>query len=219
MDDQARRSHKKTDHSILEAFGKRWVSHSSFKVGAIDRSGLLTFTVNHFNDPVTYSAEGFLDRNLDALNPDFVFLLRGSASGISDGAEGTGSMNPFIKGLFSGKAIVTQAHPKNEDTIVAAQQPVKPMRAPSTRRKSTIKRMPTSRENGFDEQDQDDDDVTASAGSSTPCVAGEFRSALDTLFERHAELVCFLQNPNDLLLPNQLEGRSVKSQVRSLGIT
>lgn len=222
MDDQARRSHKKTDHSMVEAFGKRWGNHSSFKVGVIDRSGFPTFTVNHFNGPVTYSAEGFLDRNLDALNPDFVSLLRGSASGISDGAEGAGSMNPFVKGLFSGKAIATQAHPKNEDTIVAAQQPVKPMRAPSTRRKGTIKRMPTLRENGIDEQDRDDDDVTASAGSGTPCVAGEFRSALDTLFETLGDTqnwYVFCINPNDSQLPNQLEGRSVKGQVRSLGMT
>ncbi|KAJ7510254.1 hypothetical protein B0H11DRAFT_2216067 [Mycena galericulata] len=36
------------------------------------------------------------------------------------------------------KAIATMAHPCNEDTIVAAQQPVKPMRAPSTRRKNAI---------------------------------------------------------------------------------
>ncbi|KAG1818874.1 glycosyltransferase family 2 protein [Suillus variegatus] len=200
MDDQARRSHKKTDHSMVEAFGKRWSNHSSFKVGVIDRSGFPTFTVNHFNGPVAYSAEGFLDRNLDALNPDFVSLLRGSASGISDGAEGAGSMNPFVKGLFSGKAIATQAHPKNEDTIVAAQQPVKPMRAPSTRRKGTIKRMPTLRESGVDEQDREDDDITASAGSGTPCVAGEFRSALDTLFET-------LGDTQNWYLPNQLEGR------------
>ena len=36
---QARRSHKRTDHMMVEAFGKRWGYHSSFKVGAIDRSG------------------------------------------------------------------------------------------------------------------------------------------------------------------------------------
>jgi len=221
MDDQARRSHKKTDHSMVEAFGKRWGNHSSFKVGAIDRSGFPTFTVNHFNGPVTYSAEGFLDRNLDALNPDFVSLLRG-ASGLSDGAEGAGSMNPFVKGLFLGKAIATQAHPKDEDTIVAAQQPVKPMRAPSTRRKGTVRRMPTLRENGGEEQDRDDDDITASGGNGTPCVAGEFRSALDTLFETLGETqnwYVFCINPNDSQLPNQLEGRSVKGQVRSVGLT
>ena len=43
-----------------------------------------------------------------------------------------GSINPFIHGLFSGKAIATQMHPHNEETIAAAQQPVKPMRNTST---------------------------------------------------------------------------------------
>ena len=65
--------------------------------------------------------------------------------GATGGAEGAGSINPFVKGLSSGKAITTQAHPKNEDIIVSAQQCVKPMRAMSTRRKGTIKRMETLR--------------------------------------------------------------------------
>ncbi|KIJ64935.1 glycosyltransferase family 2 protein [Hydnomerulius pinastri MD-312] len=220
MDDQARRSHKKTDHTMVEAFGKRWGNHSSFKVGSMDRSGFPTFTVNHFNGPVTYSAEGFLDRNLDALNPDFVSLLRGSSTHVSDGSEGAGSINPFVKGLFSGKAIATQAHPKDEDTIVSAQQPVKPMRAPSTRRKGTIKRMPTLRENaGVEQEDRDDDDAPSSGGA--PCVAGEFRAALDTLFDTLSDTqnwFVFCVNPNDSQLPNQLEGRSVKGQVRSSGL-
>ena len=75
MNDQARRSHKKTDHTMTEAFGKRWGNHSSFKLGEMDRAGYTTFTVNRFNRPVTYSLDGFLEHNLDALNPDFVGLL------------------------------------------------------------------------------------------------------------------------------------------------
>jgi chitin synthase len=222
MDDQARRASKKTDHTMVEAFTKRWGNHSSFKSGAIDRSGFPTFTVNHFNGPVTYSAEGFLEKNLDALNPDFVSLLRG----LEHGSDGSGSINPFVKGLFSAKAIATQAHPRNEDTIVAAQQPVKPMRAPSTRRKSMPKRLPPLKEGDVEEKDRDDDEgYVAGASSSsggTPCVAGEFRSALDTLFETLDETqgwYVFCINPNDSQLPNQLEGRSVKGQVKSTGLS
>ncbi|PFH46960.1 glycosyltransferase family 2 protein [Amanita thiersii Skay4041] len=230
MDDQARKAPKKTDHTMVEAFQKRWGNHSSFKAGAMDRSGFPTFTVNHYNGPVTYSAENFLERNLDALNPDFVSLLRGNtdAPGTGTGVDGTGSINPFVKGLFSAKAIATQAHPRNEDTIVAAQQPVKPMRNPSTRRKANpvgVKRMPTLLEGGTDieEKERDDDDavdkLVGSGGS--PCVAGEFRAALDTLFETLEETqpwYVFCINPNDSQLPNQLEGRSVKGQVRSIGL-
>ncbi|KAG6369412.1 hypothetical protein JVT61DRAFT_14895 [Boletus reticuloceps] len=119
MDDQACRSHKKTDLTMVEAFGKRWGNHLSLKVGLVDRSGSPTFTVNHFNGPVSYSSEGFLERNLNSLNPNFT-------------AERAELINPFIKGLFSGKATATQAHPKNEDTTVSAQQPVRPMCAQLT---------------------------------------------------------------------------------------
>jgi chitin synthase len=220
MDDQARRAPKKTNATMVEAFQKRWANHSSFKTGDADRSGHPTFTVHHFNGPVTYSSESFLERNLDALNPDFVSLFRGT----SDGVESPGSINPFVKGLFSAKAIATQAHPRNEDTIVSAQQPVKPMRAPSTRRKNP-RRMPTLREGG-EYEDKEDEDITpvniGSASGGIPCVAGEFRSALDTLFETLDETqpwFVFCVNPNDSQLPNQLEGRSVKGQVRSACLT
>ncbi|KAJ7080469.1 glycosyltransferase family 2 protein [Mycena epipterygia] len=213
MDDQARRAPKKTDHTMVEAFQKRWGNHSSFKTGGLDRAGFPTFTVSHFNGPVTYSAEGFLARNQDSLNPDFVSLLRG---------DGGGSMNPFVKGLFSGRAIATQAHPRNEDTIVAAQQPVKPMRAPSTRRKNTVRRTPMSPGGGAGADIPEDEELGAeSGGSGTAAVAGEFRAALDTLFATLDETQAwhvFCINPNDSQLPNQLEGRSVKGQVRSAGL-
>jgi chitin synthase len=67
----------------------------------MDRTGFPSFTVNHFNGAITYSSEGFLDRNLDAINPDFVSLLRGAA----DRLTGTGSINLFVKGHFSPKRL------------------------------------------------------------------------------------------------------------------
>jgi len=60
-----------------------------------------------------------------------------------------------------------------------------------------------------------------SADGGKPCVAGEFRAALDTLFETLDETqpwYVFCVNPNDSQLPNQLEERSVKGQVRSMGL-
>ncbi|PCH37422.1 glycosyltransferase family 2 protein [Wolfiporia cocos MD-104 SS10] len=226
MDDQARRMPRKTNQTMVEAFSKRWGNHSSFKAGAIDRSGCPTFTVNHFSGPVTYSSENFLERNLDALNPDFVSLLRGNSTSPDVPAnDGTGSTNPFIRELYSAKAIATQAHPRDEETIVSAQQPVKPMRAPSTRRKNTIRRMPTVTENDIEEREREQDEEplgTAVIANGPPCIAGEFRAALDTLFETLEETqswYVFCINPNDSQLPNQLEGRSVKGQVRSLGLS
>jgi chitin synthase len=137
----------------------------------------------------------------------------------------TGSTNPFIQNLFSNKSIATEAHPRNDETLVAAHQPVKPMRAPSTRRKQTIKRKPGAgaAPAAGDIQEEDgtgaDDDGPA---DGIKCVAGEFQSALDTLFntldDTHAWYV-FCINPNDSQLPNQLEGRGVKAQVRSIGLS
>lgn len=222
MDDQAKRAPKKTNQSMVEAFQKRWGNHSSFKAGGTDRTGFPTFTVNHFNGPVTYSSDNFIERNLDALNPDFVSLLRGNA----DGIEYPGSSNPFVKGLFSEEAIATQAHPRNEDTIVAATQAVKPMRAPSTRRKGTVRRGARDRDAslmpGIGEKEKEDDDDDANPSSSTAaCVAGQFRSAVDTLFQTLDDTQAwyvFCINPNDSQVPGQLEGRSVKGQVRSFGL-
>src|SRR6266478_9859430 len=103
MDDQARRAPKKTDHTMVEAFGKRWGNHTSFKVGAVDRSGFPTFTINHFNGPVTYSAEGFLGRNLDSLSPDFVTLLRDNTNSYEAAAGGkrSWSINTLARELYT----------------------------------------------------------------------------------------------------------------------
>ncbi|KAF8416231.1 P-loop containing nucleoside triphosphate hydrolase protein [Boletus edulis BED1] len=165
----------------------------------------------------------FLERTLDFLNPDSISLLRGSLAGASDGAEGVGPANPFVKGLFSAKAIATQVHPKNEDTIVSAQQPIKPMRTPSTHRKGTVKRMATLRGgSAVEEQEREDDDAPNSSSGLMPCIAGEFRAALSTLFKTLSETqswFVFYLNANDSQSPNQLEGRSLKGQIQILGLT
>ncbi|TFK50010.1 glycosyltransferase family 2 protein [Heliocybe sulcata] len=217
MDDQAARAPKKTDHTLAEAFGRRWGNHGSFKIGAVDNYGFPTFTIQHYNGPVTYSTEGLLERNLDAVNPDFVSLLCGPKLG-SGGPENAGSVNPFIKGLFSSKSMALQADPRGQGNIVAAQQPVKPMRAPSTRRKNIGPRTGSLLEKK--DSDLENDDV-GSPSSGAACVAGEFRGALDTLFETLTDAqpwYIFCINPNDSQLPNQFEGRAVRSQVKSLGL-
>ena len=105
---------------------------------------------------------------------------------------------------------------------------MKLMRAPSTRRKQTIKRKPGAGATPAAGDIQEEDSVAAAADDGGPamdgikCVAGEFQSALDTLFntldDAHAWYV-FCVNPNDSRLPNQLEDRGVKAQVRSLGLS
>ncbi|KAI6037190.1 P-loop containing nucleoside triphosphate hydrolase protein [Pisolithus microcarpus] len=188
VDDQARWSHKKTDHMMVEAFAKRLGNHSSFKLGGgLDRSGFLTFTICLFNGPVTYSSEAFLECNLNALNSDFMALLRGMAvgTGVADGGEGVGSINPFVQGW-----------------------------------KNTIRCMPhdnttTSTAPTITEEEHEDEDIAAPQNTGTPCVAGEFCTTLDTLFDTLGDTqnwFIFCINLNDSQLLNQLEERSVKGQ-------
>ncbi|KAJ8090565.1 hypothetical protein PM082_018122 [Marasmius tenuissimus] len=91
------------------------------------------------------------------------------------------------------------------------------------RRKGTTRRMPAAREIadavvGEESPSGKDDEAAAKPAG---CVAGGFRAASDTLFETLDEAQAwsvFCVNPNDSQLLNQLEGRSVKGQVRSFGL-
>lgn len=220
VDDQARK--KKTEASMLEAMGKRFNGHNSFSLGNTSRNGGSSFTINHYSGAVTYAAENFLERNANETSADILRLLRGTSTGSHTVSENQGSDNPFIKSLFSSKAIATQAHPRNDDTIVAAQQPVRPMRAPSTRRKKGPKLAALA------EEAEDEEDVVGggndegSAGKELQCVAGQHLAALNTLlstFDQAHPWFVFCLRPNDSQLPSQVEVRSVRVQIRSLGLT
>ncbi|KAL9933429.1 hypothetical protein V8E36_007605 [Tilletia maclaganii] len=246
MDDQARRMPKKTDHTMIEAFGKRWGNHPSFKVGPADRSGYATFTVSHFSGSVTYTSEDLLERNTESISTDFVSLLRGPLPTKAGAPADTsvpfpGSSLTFIRSLFNTRALKTQAHPRSEQTLVSAQQSVKPVRAPSTRqpggrigRGGTLRRGGTTKKGSGDEEGPADSDEEGegaadeggaggkkSKASGVRCVAGDFRSALDTLFETLEDtkpwFVVALR-PNDNQLPNQCEARVVKQQIKQYGL-
>lgn len=220
LDDYATK--KRSDSMLLETLGKRYQGHSSFSVGNVDRNGTSSFTINHYSGPVTYSAENFLERNANETSADILRLLRGTSAGSEVGIENQGSNNPFIKSLFSNRSIATQAHPRNDDTIVAAQQPVRPMRAPSTRRKKG-RNLPS-----VVEEFGDHDDLVGggndggAAGKELACVAGQHASALSTLlstFDQAQPWFVFCLRPNDSQLPAQVETRSVKAQIRAIGLT
>ena len=233
IDDQARRQPKKTDHTMVEAFGKRWGNHPSFKVGPVDRSGFATFTISHYVAPVTYTSEGLLERNSEVVSPDFVSLLRGqvapeggkSAADVP-GTQSPGSTVPFVKALFNTRALKTQAHPKSEQTIIAAQQSVKPTRAPSTRRKNgpgglsragTLKKDKDANDDDSDEEGGDN----GKKGNGIHGIAGEYQQALDTLFETLDETkswIVFCMRPNENQLPNQCDAKCMKQQIKTLGL-
>ncbi|TIB15854.1 hypothetical protein E3P92_01552 [Wallemia ichthyophaga] len=217
MDDQAKRAPKKNDNTMVEAFNKRWGNNNKFKTAPPDRSGYPTFSINHYAGTVTYSAENWIEKNTDNLNPDFVSLFKG---GVTNDKTTNGSENPFVKSLFTSNAISTQFHPKSEATLVAAQQSVGPRRRPSTRRTGPSLR----RGNNEPELPDMPEDQVVDHQSSTEtntCVATEFRNAADVLFDTLEDCYpwyVFCLSPNDTQLPNQLEARHVKAQIRASGI-
>ncbi|CAG8691308.1 9178_t:CDS:2, partial [Scutellospora calospora] len=85
------------------------------------------FGINHFAGLVIYEIDKFIEKNIDNLSPDFIGLFKETN-------------NTFIRKLFSGPALAIENHPKNEKTVVAAQLPTKPMRAPN----SSSKKKPLS---------------------------------------------------------------------------
>ncbi|KAF9113137.1 hypothetical protein BGX27_002130 [Mortierella sp. AM989] len=202
MSSQSRHISRKTDATMLEAFSNQYSKHDSLTVTR-NMNSYPSFTIQHYLAPVTYTVEGWLEQNVDNLSSDFVTLFRGGP-GVS------ASMNPFVKGLFTDKALTTESHPRNNKTIVAAQQSIKPKRAPSMRRPKKVDEDTTlSREKT---------DVNPAAGKVVS-LAAQIQSATQELCDSLEEttpwfLVCL--KSNDTGMPNHVDHLVLKSQVRSL---
>ncbi|KAI5481543.1 chitin synthase, glycosyltransferase family 2 protein [Pseudohyphozyma bogoriensis] len=226
IDDQSRRKGK-TDATMLKAMSKRWGNHTSF--GGRDGDESLgrpgTFLCSHWDGQVTYSVENFLAHNSSAVAPSFVSLLGGTVPAVGAGGRTTpgardqlstgGSSFSFVRQLFSGDAMQTTTHPKSEETVVSANQKVGPRRAPSTRRpmgKSTTKDPKA-------EEAEEELKIQPDGGRS---IVREFNDSitllLATLTETQSWFVVCLR-PNDAQLPNQVDPKLLKHQIRSFGLT
>ncbi|KAF9933888.1 hypothetical protein FBU30_004056 [Linnemannia zychae] len=205
MSSQSRHLSRKTDSTMLDAFSKQYSRHDSLTVTR-NMNVFPSFTVQHYLAPVTYRVEGWLEQNVDNLSSDFVTLFRGGP-GVSP------SMNPFVQSLFTDKALTTESHPRNNNTIVAAQQSIKPKRAPSMRRPKKVE----------DEPKKEKSEITTAAGTPTAgkvvSMAAQIQSAIQELCDSLEEttpwfLVCL--KSNDSNMPNHVDAITLKSQVRSL---
>ncbi|KAJ1970004.1 hypothetical protein IWQ62_000242 [Dispira parvispora] len=186
------------------------------------KNHLGTFVVQHYAGPATYSVQHFASRNVDSLNADFVALFRGTD--VSDPTDGT--RNAFVAGLFTERAVAMEVHPRHANTIVAAQQKSMPVRQPSMKRGK--KR--TDSQSAVDESEP----LSEKGGSSSrrqrrdkkipkiPCVASQFQRALSDLFDTLDQTqpwFVFCLSANNAERPHQWDGRLVKAQVSSLGLT
>ncbi|ODO09469.1 hypothetical protein I350_03069 [Cryptococcus amylolentus CBS 6273] len=214
---------KKTEQNLLDNLTKKYHSHPSLSISSSHgyRSAS-SFTINHYDGPVTYATSNLLERNANETSTDIVQLLRGSTSTQSPEMESRGSSNPFIKGLFTMKGLSMQTHPKSDSTIVAVQQSVRPVRAPSTRRKQRRSLVPVN------EEDEDGEDFGVGGGNDESysskdltCIAGQHFHAVEALlqsFDQTQMWYIFCLRPNDSQLPSQFDLRAVKSQIRSFGL-
>ncbi|KAM0754954.1 translation initiation factor IF-2 [Meredithblackwellia eburnea MCA 4105] len=225
IDDQSRRRGK-TDSTMLKAMAKRWGSNATFGIRegdpALARAG--SFSCSHWNGQVDYSVENFLASNSSALAAHFVSLLGGSTPAVGSGGRTTpgardqlstgGSSLSFVRQLFSGDAISTTVHPKSEDTIVEANQKVGPRRAPSTRRPKGQQGRQATKPLGAEEAEE----APLEGGKS---VVKDFNDSISLLLSTLAEtkswhVLCL--RPNDAQLPNQVDPKLLKQQIRALAI-
>ncbi|KAM0752541.1 glycosyltransferase family 2 protein [Meredithblackwellia eburnea MCA 4105] len=109
---------EEADAQLLSGMREHFTAHPAFVANAPGPGVQTAFSIAHFAGTVTYDVRGMIEKNLDALDAEFVALFRGSEDG-------------FISKLFSGPSLAAEVHPLDENTIVSAQVSSQPLRRPS----------------------------------------------------------------------------------------
>ncbi|KAJ3298077.1 hypothetical protein HK104_011190 [Borealophlyctis nickersoniae] len=176
-----------SDAQFVERLCASMSKESSF----VGRPTETSFSIKHYGEIVDYDASGFVERNTDALAPDFVSIFRGNGNDIPSSA------NAFLRDLFSEKVIATVRHARDHGVVTAAQQPQKPVRHPSLKRRSGKKE------------------------ENIPTVAFNFRSAINEMVDTLEETIPWVVmciKPNNDLKNDRFDPEKVLSQIRGLGI-
>ncbi|KAJ3040761.1 hypothetical protein HDV00_010518 [Rhizophlyctis rosea] len=137
---------------------------AAFVASASSRSKMSAFGIHHYAGVVEYSTHGFSQHASDILQSDFVSLIRGNP-------EHPGTVNPFLRGMFSDKLVATQTSKADGSTLVAARSL---SRNPSLKRRKSKKG-----ENGGE-----DDDVNLDPAET---LSHQFRTSIGELFETLTE--------------------------------
>ena len=194
MDDQTQRRPRKTAQTMLDAMQRRWVNHGALRVA----EG--TFTVAHFHGGVEYDVHEWLEQNDASYAIEHVSLLRGAAVP-HDGTSGFGSNSAFVRALFR--------------TLPGTTPLARSVRRASPR----LERAGTLRATA-PKPEGDDTYADADAEPAGPCVLGELRTTLTTLFDVVDEAKAWFVlcvRPNASRLANQCEPRMVRRQLHALG--
>lgn len=147
------------------------------------------FTIQHFTGTVAYSPLDFGNRTTETLCADFISLF-----GKQQDMMHEAPTNTLIIKLFSQKSILTEKHPKSTTHIVSGQQPAKPHRSPSVKRKSPEK----------------SEQSTNRAGQLREGVKDMLATLNDT---KSWFVLCF--RSNDLLLPHSCDTKKLTAQIKT----
>ncbi|KAK9368538.1 chitin synthase-domain-containing protein [Lipomyces kononenkoae] len=183
LDDQTRRG--KLASSVMEVMKKRFDKNPA--VGLSPVSG--TFAIRHYDGEVDYSIDRLLDANTDDISGDLMNLFSSTSSN-------------FVKKLFETNAVTQIKHPREHSAVLQGQLSSKPLRQPSTLRKSA----PAAN------ADKEPKYYTAT---------GQFNIALETLRKSFADANPYFIHcirPNDRRIAGQLDVKCVREQVHALGI-
>ncbi|KAK4056157.1 hypothetical protein OIO90_002888 [Microbotryomycetes sp. JL221] len=182
------------DHELLKGMKEHFGVHTSFMSTPGGPGAKSAFGVKHWLGPVTYDGNGFVESDLDALDPEFVALLQSSS-------------DAFVAKLWSGPSLAAEVHPLDESIIVAAQVSSQPLR-----RMSPFKRVQTAPRGT---------DLLTPLLDPTEIhpVSAQLNSTLASVlnvFERtHVWHVLSLK-PNDNHVPRQVDQQSFKQQIAGL---
>ncbi|ORY88598.1 chitin synthase-domain-containing protein [Leucosporidium creatinivorum] len=189
-------STEEADEELLHGMKDHFGAHTAFIPAPGGPGARSAFGISHFGGSVTYDGNGFIEQDLDALDPEFVALLRASDDG-------------FIAKLFSGPSLAAEVHPLDDNIIVAAQVSSQPLRRPSP-----IK--PASSFAPTESESQSDPTVPLLDPLEIHPVSSQLNattSQLLNLIDRtHVWNVLSLR-PNDTLNPGQLDTKRLRAQV------
>jgi chitin synthase len=180
-----------TPQNCMDAFRQQNRKHLFFS-----SKTAAEFTIQHFTGAVAYSPADFGTRTTETLCADFMSLFGAQQ-------DNGGPTNSLVIKLFSQKSITTEKHPKKSTHIVSGQQPAKPHRSPSVKRKSGSAIATTTTE------------------TTSQNKAGQLKEAVDDILETLQStktwyVLCL--RSNDLLLPHSCDSKKVMAQIKSFGL-
>ncbi|CAO3686731.1 unnamed protein product [Rhizopus stolonifer] len=160
------------------------------------------FGIKHFNGPVDYSVDKFLESNLDEVPPDFISLLKDNSS------------NEFVSSLFNSDTMSTTLHPKDHKTIVKAQVSTNPMRNLSLKKKLT-----ETNNQSNEKMDQNEKQNESAISTQPKTAVNELYTTIHDITSKmlHTRVFGIIHiRPNNSQSPTEFDRHSVQSQVREL---